>query len=344
MNLLTKFASTLAVSAMVLALVSTLAWGQSMEIKQAKDELARNPSSVPTRLRLIALYNESGIEALKAKKYNDAIGAYMDAMDVVATSNGSVPKNHPYAQEVTYSMAYTHIQLGLDDAAVDELSELVAGDPNNMDARYLLGVTLLRSPAGDNYKKGQEVLRVMALEGKGVDHARATHAAIRFGYNHAVIAHAMGKSQAALDLLAPLFAEYGAEGGANRNENAAVQYAMGIFALDLGNAPGAMASLEGAGVVDSNFKLKNGVKVADVLAGVYYQSGIEFLSKRNEEGGRNALDMFNSAEFMEGKDATDIHHGKALAYYRLNDTNNVSKELSVIAARNPVEFKKIVAQ
>ena len=344
MTLLTKFASTLVVSTMVLALASTLAWGQSMELKQAQDALASNPSSVPTRLKLIALYNEAGIEALKSKNYDSAAKAYADAIEVVASSRGSVSKTHPYAQEVIYSLAYAHIQLGLENEAIKELGGLVAADPSNMNARYLLGTTLLSTPGGDNFKQGLEVLRVMALEGKGADHDRAAHAAIRYGYNRSVIEHAMGSPKGALDILSPLFAEYGAEGGANRAENAAVQYALGIYSLDNGAAAAAMASLESAGMVDSNFKLKNGVKVNDVLAGVYYQAGIEFLSQRSEEGGRNALDMFNSAEFMEGKDATDIHHGKALAYYRVNDTDNVSKELAIIAAKNPVEFRKIVAQ
>ena len=128
---------------------------------------------------------------------------------------------------------------------------------------------------------------------------------------------------------------------AMRIENERVQFATGVYLADSGDTFGAMSAFET--LFDSNygFSISNGVTVAGMLSDTYYQSALEQLDLGGGVSTEMAVELFDSSARVGDSDAVDVHHGKAVAYARMDDKQNMLSELYIIADLDPGYLEKI---
>lgn len=341
MKIVTKVCAvaTLAMLALMFSTSGALAQrGMSGRIAEARMKLEQNPNSATHRQALMRLYVDEGTQLAQAGNYAGSLEAFQNATAVADEAGSMLPESDPVVSAARYGEAYALLQTGELGLGIAALEAIVANNPANQDARLLLGVTLCRN---GNVSKGLEVLAVAHDEAEGDDAIRAAQAGVRFGYNHSTIDAALGDEMAALKLLADTRMAFGPDSGATEAENDAMQYAMGLYEMAAGDLKIAVAELEFLIDVRPDYTLNNGVQAKDVLAGAHYRAGVALLTEKNKKNAETALEHFNAAERLDGKDTVDVHHGKALAYGILEDTANVQKELQIIGRLNPARLPQL---
>ena len=141
--------------------------------------------------------------------------------------------------------------------------------------------------------------------------------------------------------LGDVVSNVGAGKGADAAENQKVEFAQGIYMRDSVDAMGAVDKLEALYKENSGFQLNNGVALSGVLSNAYYAAGLAQLQGSGDSAQQTAVQMFDNAEKLGDPAALDVHHGKAIAYTKLNQMDKASDELKMIVSKDPSYYDKI---
>jgi tetratricopeptide (TPR) repeat protein len=314
--------------------------GRMADIDDAKKLLESN-STANNRLRLATLQYLEGTDYLKTGDMNKAIDSLQAAVWTLEDGKGQVPDTHPVFEEARYGLGYALLRNNNAYEALLVLDQVVTASPDFGKARYLLGVTLMNIPGEKSLQRGQEVLGKLAKDGRAPYNEWAAHAATRYGYDLSTLNSARGDASGANTTLSTAVNAVGANKGANDGENNMVHFAQGVYLRDSGDALGALDQFEAAYKSDSGFRTANGVALSGVLSNAYYGAGLQQLQAGGDSANHLAVEMFDNAGRVGDATALDVHHGKAVAYTRLGETDNAVKELQAIVAKDASYYDKI---
>ena len=295
-------------------------------IEKARGEVAQQPASIARRFELANLYKEQGILNGLDLEYEVALNSFVDGLAVLEQSPLQVPRAHPTVLELNYGAAYSLAKLMRYEEAVRWLEPMVLANPELFAPRYLLGVTLVRQGTIASIDRGFLVLLRLAEESEGEAYATASQARVRLGYNVANIAANYGGADIGLELLDDLQATHGADPAANEAENQLLQYARGVYTWHSQGAADAIPVLESLGQANIDLHPNGIVSLKDVLASLYYESGVEWLSQNTEEANAQALALFEKAKELQPQDV-HIRHGQLIALARLGRSDAMQEEL-----------------
>lgn len=331
----------LSLAALLLLPAATLmAQSRGPDIEDTKRLLQENPT-LNNRVRLGTLYYLEGVDYLLAGNSEAAVENLQSAVWTLEDGAGQVPDTNAVFEEARYGLGYAQLQAGNPYEALGALDPAVKANPEFHKARYLLGVTLLGIPTRASQTRGLEVLKLLAQESDGDIKAQAERSALRFAYNTSTAMHAQGNAAGAAALLQGVTDALGSDLASNMGENEKVQFAAGVYLADSGDAFGAIDAYEKLYNTNSGFSLSNGVTVASVLSNTYYQAGLDQLDLGAGTASLVAVDLFDSAATVGDPKAVDVHHGKAVAYSRAEDAENMVAEIKMIAELDPGYFAKI---
>ena len=311
------------------------------DLRKAEVALQSAPADSAKRAELAKLLYLKGSGFSGAGNASKAAEAFQAALRILEDRQSKIPDQHPVFEEVRYGLAFTYLAMGHPQHAVVILDQVVAGSPRFIRARYLLGVALLRTGSEAGMSRGSAVLAQLAKEAPGPDGSAAIHAASRYAYGLATGWAATGNAPAAVNAMHRVQDRFGPASGADAAENQAFQYGMGTFQVLAGNTPAGLAEYENLKSQNAGYRLKNGVTLGQVLSHAYYQAGLEQLSKGGEAALKGAIADFDRAEANGTGKEVDTHHGKALAYKRLNQPDKMAQELGAVLQRDPGYYKKI---
>ena len=313
------------------------------EFREAEAAVAKTPGDDAKRVDLARLRYLKGAEFSQPGNHPRAAAEFKAGLAVLEAKPSKVPEQNPVYEETRYGLGYSYLMQALPQDAVVVLDQLVAASPRAGKARYLLGVALIHVRTEAASRRAVEVLGQFGREFPEPDRAMASHAASRFVYNTAIGTALSGKAGDAVQAMSALRGRFGAAGGADAAENQAMQYGMGAFQLLAGNTAAGLAELESLKGTAPSYALKNGVTLAQVLSNTYFKQGLDLLAKGSPESLAQAVTAFENAETNgAGKDA-DTHHGKALAYKQLKQTDKFEQEMAAILRLDPQYYKKINA-
>jgi predicted Zn-dependent protease len=328
--------------ALALALPATFAFAQNRmgEITDAKKMLDSNPNA-NNRLRLATLQYQQGVDYLKSGDVNNAVDSMQASVYTLEDGKGQVPESNSQFMESRYGLAYALFHQNKPVDAQVVLEKLVASAPDYDKANYLRGAVLMASPGPSGPGRAVDAMVKLAQNGKAPFNDYGAHAATRYGYDLSTLSYARGDAAAAGKTLGDAVNGAGAGKGADAAENQKVEFAQGIYMRDAGDATGAVDKLEALYKENSGFQLNNGVALSGVLANAYYAAGLAQLQVQCDAAQQTALQMFDKAEQLGDPAALDVHHGKAIAYTKLNQLDKASDELKMIVAKDPSYYDKI---
>jgi len=311
------------------------------QLRQAEAALQSAPADGAKRLEVARLHYLKGSDFSVRGDASKAAGEFKSALSVLQDRQSRISAQSPVYEEVRYGLGYAYLALGQPQDAVVVLDQLAEGSPRFTRARYLLGVALLRTGSEPDTKRGIEVLIQLAKETPGPDGTAASHAATRYAYDIALGMAAAGKAAAAAAVLQDVRDRLGPASGANAAENEASLFALGTFQVWAGNAPAGLADYDALKSQDAGFHLASGVTIRQALSDASYQLGLQDLSKGGDAALQKAIADFDVAEANGTAKDADVHHGKAVAYKRMNEDQNLVKELAAILQADPDYYKKI---
>lgn len=283
---------------------------------------------------------EEGISKVRSSDLDGAVAAFQAALAAGQAMAGASDA----IVQTRYALAYALVQQGKLLDAIPVLDSLVGDAPDNVNGRFLLGVTLVRSFASANTTRGLEVLQQLAKESEGNQKAVATQTAARLAYNASTIEYAAGNSENARDLLGGLTSDLGSAPAASGDENADIRYATGTYLGASGDYAGAQFEL-GLLITDRKGKYKgyankNGVTAKQVLGGVYYQAAMDALDL-GADGAEDALNMVKELASLEGGESVDVLHVKALALQAKGDTDGLKAAMEAIMDKDSAYHARI---
>lgn len=275
---------------------------------------------------------------------NDADGAVRMMQEAVWTledAHDSSKEGASQMEVARYGLAVAAKESGKLIMAVVVLEKMIQVNPNNGQAKYLLGVTLMNSAGDENLDKGVDVLSKLSKEGNPPYSEMASRAVTRHLYNMSTVMNAAGKKDRSADLLAKIGESVGAGKGASEEENNKVRFATGMHMIESNDNYGALEQLEAIQKSDPNFTSANGKNINQVLSNTYYRAGRDQLEAGGETGGELALEMFTKAGETGDANSAGIRHGKAAAYALTGNEEGFKKESEALEKADPKYFKEV---
>ena len=147
------------------AVVAGPAFAQTEAIDKMTLKLQKDPGNGDLRSNLVVMIYRQGLEDLRNNFAPDAVTTLENGLEVAQEGPKPMADSSPAVKDMRYALGYAFSQQGRYFDAVPVLDDLVASAPELISARYLLGVTLIRSNSNENILRGMEVLAQMAAEG-----------------------------------------------------------------------------------------------------------------------------------------------------------------------------------
>jgi tetratricopeptide (TPR) repeat protein len=293
----------------------------------------------------VVKYYKQGLEDLQNNLVAEAIKAFEAGLSEGQGGSNPLPDTDENIQQTRYAYAYALAQDGRLFDAIPELDVLVESAPDMDVAKYLLGVTLMRTMSNENIIRGLSVLKQMA-DGSSDPNARtiAMNGAAQLGYNVSTGEHASGDPEAAAKLINAVLADYGQEPGRDAAENNHIHFALGVYLKDSGDIAGAMSELDTVAGTAADYALQNGTSLTQVRGDAYYQAALAQLQQGGQAGGQGALDLLRKLEEFEGAGGSNAHHimhAKALAYNLTGNANAVNATLKSLRSANPGYYSSV---
>ncbi|MCZ6646108.1 MAG: hypothetical protein O7B79_07695 [SAR324 cluster bacterium] len=323
------------------AVVAGPASAQTEAIDNLTLKLQKDPGNGDLRSNLVVMIYRQGLEDLRNNFAPDAVTTLENGLEVAQGGPKPMADSSPAVKDMRYALGYALSQQGRYFDAVPVMDDLVASAPESISARYLLGVTLIRSNSNENILRGMEVLAQMAAEGDDDDATIAMHASARLMYNLSTGEYAAGEARIALDMLSDLFAKHGNEPGRGDKENNHLKFATGVYLAGAGDSDGAQFELNSLAGDASGYTLQNGTTLDQVRGNALYQVALDQLGKGGAEGGSSALDTIGKVEFFEDSSVSTMHV-KAVAYNLTGDTAAMDQELRGIKSADSSYYDRIV--
>lgn len=311
------------------------------ELREAQAAAGKAPGDDARRVELARLHYLKGADLSAAGNHAGAAAEFRAGLAVLEAKPSRVREQNPVYEETRYGLGYSYLMQAQPQDAVVVLDQLVAASPRAGHARYLLAVALMNVRTAAASRRAVEVLGQFGREFPEPDRAMAAHAASRYVYDVSIGTALSHKAGEAVQALSRLRDRFGAASGADAAENQALHYGLGTFQLMAGNDAAGLAELEGLKGAAPNFALKNGVTLAQVLSNAYYRAGLEMLSKGTPEALGQAVAAFDNAEKVGSGKETDTHHGKALAYKQLGQTDKFGQEMAAIRQLDSQVYNRI---
>ncbi len=315
-------------------------FAQSAEIDETSSRLANDPGNQELRVRLVNLYYKQALEDLQNNLDADAVGTLNKGLETASGGTNPVSDSHESVAETRYALGYALARQGKYFDAVLVIDDLVAAQQENFTARYLLGVTLIRSNTNENIQRGMEVLKQIAAESPGTNETASRTASARLTYNISTTEYAGGNAKGAADMMSDLFAKHGDTPGANDAENQHLKFASGVYLAATGDSSGAQFQLDGLAQEASGYALNNGTTLDQVRSNVHYQAALDALSSGGSSGGATALDAIRQVEDIDGSSVTTMHV-KALAYSLTGDSEAMNNEMDAIKSADQSYYDNI---
>ncbi len=117
-------------------------------------------------------------------------------------------------------------------------------------------------------------------------------------------------------------------------------FGTGIYRMETGDLVGAMDSFEAVHGSNPNFSQRNGLGVGELLSYAYYSAAIEQLKAGGETAAETAVGFFDQALDYGDSDASDAHHGKAIAYFVTGDQEAARGEADFIQSNDPEYYER----
>lgn len=266
---------------------------------------------------------DKGVEQLVNSENAAAATSFQAALDSKPAAKSKL------SSKVRYGLAFALVTDGQVLKALPVLDELVASSPDNLKARYLLGVALIRSAVAANEARGVEVLAQMAREAEGEAAKIAAQGGATLGYNFSTAEYASGNGAGAVEIIDNV-QSIGDAPGESPELNNGISFAAGTYKTLTGDSAGAQAALGALLAADSSYALKNGVTAKQALSGFYYKAAADSLMTKDAPGADKALELLAELDSAGAGDFADIHHAKALAYNIKGDAAKVASELDII--------------
>jgi len=312
------------------------------EIEDSAARLENDPANQELRGRLVTLYYKQGVEDLQNNLDAEAAQAFEKGLEAAFGGTNPLPSDADSVKETRYALGYSQARQGRHFNAVEVLDELVEVAPEMIGARYLLGVSLIRSMTNENIQRGMEVLKQMARENEGDTATIAMNSSARLIYNYSTIDYAAGEAQTSLDLVSGLLANYGNNPAPTKSENQHLKFSAGVYLMATGDLDGAQFELDYLALKSKDYTLANGTTLTAIRSNLYYQAALNRLQEGGADGGKGALEMMKQADKLGGGNTAANHHVKALAHELAGNAEEAAKELAAVAAADPGYAAKIV--
>ena len=281
-----------------------------------------------------------GVESLRGGDNAGALDHFRQAVQAGQSAQPPLAANSAVMVDAQYGVAYALMEDGKIMDAIPVAENLVTQAPESYEARYMLGVLLVRSATSSNITRGLDVLGQMAKETDGDLKIIASRAGGRLGLNYGSALYASGNGSGANSAMTTALGGVGNEPGESPEENQSIQYASGLFMLASGNSNGAIETLGALNSANSGYALKNGVTIKQVLGGAYYQGALSELAK-GKAGADRALALLDELAQIEGDGMADAHHAKAQAYELKGDKANAKAQYDAIKSIDPAYHKRV---
>lgn len=330
-----------------LAFVATVGFTGSSAFAQGNIEdtaakLENDPANQELRGRLVTLYYKQGVEDLQNNLDAEAAQALEKGLEAAFGGTNPIASDADSVKETRYALGYAHARQGRHFNAVEVLDELVAVAPEMISARYLLGVSLIRSMTNENILRGMEVLKQMARENEGDTATIAMNSSARLIYNFSTIDYAGGEAQTALEMISDLLAKYGNNPAPSKSENQDIKFAVGVYLMASGDLDGAQFELDYLALKSKDYSLASGVTLTEIRSNLYYQAALNRLQEGGKDGGNGALAMMKQADKLGGGNKAANHHVKALAHELTGNAEKAAEELAAVASADPDYAARIV--
>ncbi|MBI4081015.1 MAG: hypothetical protein HY423_00250 [Candidatus Lambdaproteobacteria bacterium] len=329
--------SIVALLAAVLPLGATFAQDTvSREIRDTEVQLRKDTASQLLRERLLSLYYLRGVDQLWNYEYGHAADSFRKGLAYA----DRMPDTAPMVKEARYALATSLFQAGKANEAIPLLQSIRSVDPELRKVSYLLGVVLAASGDAAGFDKGLELLTGLAGRQGTTEAPLATRSAARLANNMAVVLHAVGKTDGAAKLMADV-RKLGDKPGASSDENLRIMYATGVYTLDADPFT-SVTMLELVKAASPDYRPSSGSPdLKTLLSGAYYRAALRHLAQGGVAPGRDALALLDKLEALEGKNAIDIHHAKAVAHKVDGNDAASQRELETIRTLDPAYFARI---
>jgi len=333
-------------TATVMAVAGEISFGQTgatPEITQAAELLQANPASRVNRTNLASLYYMQGIAAAGNGQHGAAIQAYRAGLDIAIGQATKLAPGDPVVQVLRYGAGYSLYSIRQYEQSAAMLEPLAAEFLSLPRARYLLGLSLMRSPRLEQWRHGLDVLGNLAAESSPPLRDLALRTGARWAYLRGIELSIDGRFDSAAALADAFLKNAPVD---TLGEDETIQhflYAAGYFYRNAGNGAAAAFAYEKLYQLNEEYTLANGLTLSAVLANAYYQAALDVLPQGDPTILRQAIKWLNDAEETSSVSSADVNHGKAIAYMKLgpSEARNAAREVEAMRRKDVAYFRGI---
>lgn len=312
----------------------------SRTIKKLKKSLQSSPTNTDLRNKLVNLYYEQALEDLKSNEAKEAVLSLQEGLTIGMKSGNALADNSEAILKIRYALGYGLMKASRPMDAIPVIDSLVSSAPDNNEAKYLLGVSLVRTMTDSNTSRGLEVLKQLGSQG-GEGLMRLTgETSARLAINTASMRFANGDATGANSQISLVSSTYG-DRPSNSSENNHFAFSKAVYKTETGEAIAAVAELEDLETKAPRYKLSNGVALKIILANTYYRAAVENLGQGGAAAGDRALKLLVKAEAKEGSKVAEFAHAKAQAYAAKGDEANAKKAMDELKEIDSAYFNKV---
>ena len=140
-----------------------------------------------------------------------------------------------------------------------------------------------------------------------------------------------------------LLTEFGESPGKDEQENQHLAFAVGVYETDLDSHMAGLVEHEILYDSAPEYALNNGTTLKQLLSNAYYQAGLDNVTRNdNPQAMDLSIEMFELARQTGDGNQVDVHHGKAIAYFVMNDEAKFEQEMDAIWPLDQEYYKTIV--
>lgn len=280
--------------------------------------LEADSSNRDARLRLVKLYFVKGARALEAGNDSAAINSLSEALRVAEEGYGQISDSEEVILWTDYALAHATNNMGRTEEVISILDGLAAAAPDFYPARYMLGLTLMRSSNQMDFDRGLEVMRQLYNDVPYDMQQMVGQAGANLGYERAMSQAEGGNTSGALALMQEVDAAFGEAPFDTPLQGQNFEYGLGWLSDETGDTATAVEQYQMVHDQSSTYA-QGGAQISGILADAYYKRALELISEGSMMGAEDAVDMLNRSEQLGGE-SVDIHHARYLAYNALGDT------------------------